>query len=72
MSEPKIVLFDWKESPESVIKELAETINRWSGSERLFITLIDDTEDDSVIAIIDTRKLSQRECHKILDDASGI
>lgn len=69
MVKPKIVLFDWKESPAAVITDLAKAVNEWSGPERPVITRVTDTGEDSEIAILSDRKLTQTECHQILDAA---
>lgn len=69
---PVIVLFDWKESPEVVIHDLAKAVNAWAGPGRPIITRVSDTGEDCEIVVIADRVLTQVECHKILDAESGI
>lgn len=72
MSKPVIVLFDWKDSPEHVIKELAEAVRDWPGTARPVINRVHDTEDDSVIAVLADRKMLQSELHRLLDAETGV
>lgn len=71
MSKPVIVLFDWKDSPEHVIKELAEAVRDWPGTARPVINRVHDTGEDTAIAVLADRKMLQSELKRFIDAETG-
>lgn len=62
MKTPRVLGFDWKESPESVVDQIRRAIK---GIDRPILNRV-VTQNDQVVVIISDKKLTKKEQHELL------